>query len=469
MITPRTPAQILAAFQASVALSDPSMDATKGPLLSVVGLPLAETLSPTEQDVANLEALYSVDFAKTADDNDAQAFLNNWGASPGDGSNSIVTVFFMTFSAPTQGQLITINVGDVVGNNNQSYQFSVVTGGVINGNNANSYFNPRRRAYEIPLFCRAVAPGPQYDLPAGLINTKVSQIVGIDAVENRVAAQGGVAAETPQQQVSRVQKQFLGTAINTASGGYTRVRDVNPSIIQDVQIVTSGDRLLFRRIIYTPGIDYYIIGFLPTNIGESYTSQTGGETLIPLQHVPTFAITAVEINNVPITGFSLVKDTSLAYGGSAQAQDMLQLPVSLLANDVVQINLTFNSIIQTVQQTIFTGPELFYTSELAREPFQVPILIKMTGRALPGYDPTTIQSELATQLQTLIEPGVWQGTFQPEVIRENLSVLVPGLTSLTIQQFQRSTLATSPVETVLIAKNELAEYDPTVVQLIIKT
>lgn len=469
MITARTSDQILAAFQQAVNLSDPSTDATKGPYLSTIGLPISQTLAPTEADVADLESLYSVEFAQTADDEDAQAFLNNWGASAGQGANSIVTVFFMTFSTPTPGQLITVNIGDTVGNANQSFQYQALESGTINGNNAQSYFNPQRRAYEIPILCQAVAPGPQYDLAAGLINTKVSQLTGFDALENRVAAAGGVAAETPQAQVSRVQQQFLGTAVNTPNGGYTRVRSYNSSIIQDVQIVTSGNRLLFQRIIFTPGVDYYIIGSAPTSINESYTSQVGGETLIPIQHVPAIAINSVTINNVPLTTFALVSDTSPAYGGSAQAADKLKLPVALLAGDVVVFSVTYNAIIQQVQQNVFTGAKLFDTSELARQPFEVPLLIQMTGRALPGYDPTTVQSNLAAALQALIEPGVWQGTFQPEVIRQTLSASVAGLTSLTIQQFQRSTQATSQIETVIINTNELAQYLDTTTQLVIKT
>lgn len=464
----RTSDEILESFQQSVTLSDPKADASKGPLYSLVGVPLADTLEETEVEVDTLENLYSVKFAETATDDQADAFLTNWGEAPGTGSPSTVTVFFMTFSRPLPNQIINVQLGSLISNANQTFQYITREAGQINGNNADAYFNAQRRSYEIGILCEAVANGSQYDLPATLINTKVSQLDGIDAIENREAAAGGEAAETPQQQVTRVQEKFTGTAINTAQGGFTRVQRYNPALIKDVKIVLSSNRILFQRVSYLPAIDYYIFGTLPTTTNETYISQVGGETLIPLKNVPVLSVNSVSINNVPMSNFALVSDTSQELGGSTRAADQLLLPAALLAGDVVVINQTYEGLLQQVQQNVFNATKLFKTDELARKPRPIPVRIELQGRALPSYDPTTVQTSLASALQALIQPGTWVGEIQPDIVRQQLSTTVPGLTNLAVETFQRSTLANSQIETVEIEDNEQATYNAAFVTLTIK-
>ena len=122
-MTARTQTEILQSFQESVALSDDTADTKKGPLYSLVGLPLSQVLAPTETAVDTLEQTYSSTFALTADAAQAQAFLTNWGESAGEGNPSGVRIFFMKFSRPTMSEIISIPVGALVSNSDQTLQF----------------------------------------------------------------------------------------------------------------------------------------------------------------------------------------------------------------------------------------------------------------------------------------------------------------------------------------------------------
>lgn len=455
----RSEEEILEDFKEAVSISDPSADASKGPLYDFTGRPLAKILVPTEQAVDRLGRIYSAEFAMIGTEEEAEAFRNNWAEAPGLGTPSRVRVVFMRFSRPSVSETIQIPVGSIVSNQDQSLQYITIESGEINGAFADTYYNPQRRTFEITLSCIAVQNGPEYDLPAGRINTKVSQLPGIDAVESRQDATGGVAAETVQSQILRIREKLQGLAVNTPNGAYTRVRAYNPTLITDVRPVLSTNRALFRRFVTEPGTDYYIIGEQNETVNETYTSIVGGETEISLQHVPVASIDQVLLNNVPITSYYLESDTSLETGGSVLAQDKLILGSPLIAGDVLLVQVTYNSLLRQIQENIFGVTSLRKTNEIARAFRKVPLNIEVTGKALPSYSPSQVQASVQSQLQALIDTGVWQEQFLPEQVLQYLKINVPGLSSPQLLRFQRSTLATSQIEAVRLEENELAVYD----------
>lgn len=168
---------------------------------------------------------------------------------------------------------------------------------------------------------------------------------------------------------------------------------------------------------------------------------------------------ALQKQAIPIN-FTLVSDTSPQTGGSAISTDQVLLATALVAGDVVVINQTYDSLFSSVQTDVFGDTRLFATSELARAFNQIPLNIALQGKALPGYDPTVVAASVSTALQALIEPGVWQGSFQPQDITQSLQSTVSGLASPVLTQFQRSTRATATIETVVIQDNEIATFNP---------
>lgn len=465
----RTPDQILASYQDAVAVSDPSADGAKGPLFSLVGTPLSEVLPPTEQGVDTLSQIYSAEFAQSATSDQAQAFLTNWGEAAGLGHPSATTVYFMAFGRPNSSTVIPIPVGSIISNQDQTLQYITTAASQINGQFADTYFNPTRRTYEVGLPVIAVENGPAYDLKAGLINTKVSQLPGIDAVESRTDATGGVAAETVPAQITRVQNKLTGLAVNTPGGAYTRVRDYNPTIITDVQVILSTNRALFRRQTFEPGSDYYLVGSLNQQVNQTYTSAVGGENQIALKNVPAISIDTVLLNNVPITSFFLQSDSTFATGGSTIAQDYLVLGSNLIAGDVVLITMTYNAILSQVQTNVFGVSQLRKTNEIARQFRMVPLNITVTGKALPGYTPSQLQTSISTLLQSIVEPGIWQEEIDPATVLSQLKTGIQGLSSPQITLFQRSTGATGLIEPCIFEQNELAEYDPNDVTITISS
>lgn len=462
----RTEQEILDSFKTSVQLSDATVDVEKGPLYSLVGRPLSQILAPVEAEVARLEQIYSSEFAKVATTDEAQAFLTNWGETAGAGSPATVRVFFMTFTRPRVDQIIEIPLGSLVSNYDQTLQYITVESGQIRGDIADSYYNAQRRSYEVGLLCQAVAVGSNYELPAGRINTKVSP-VEVDVVENREKCTPGSAAETIVQQIERVQQKFTGLAINTANGAYTRIKRFAPTAILDIKAIPASNRTLFRRLVYGPGLDYYILGNVPKTIIESYTAQ-GGETEIAITNVPAISINSVSINNVAITNYTLRADSSEQYGLSAKAQDILVLGFPLLSNDVVTFSVTYNSIIQEIQQQVLSETKLFNTDELARAFKPIPITIEVTGRALASYDPLSVQVAIKSAIENLIPTDSWQEYFYPSTFMEQIKQNVAGLSNLQLVTFQRSISANAKIEIVIMDQNEIAVYDSNYVNVQIR-
>lgn len=454
----RSEDEILLAFKESAKLSDETLDVDKGPLYSLLGRPLSKVLAPVELEVSRLEQIYSSEFAKIATTEEAQAFLTNWGEVAGEGTPSSVRMFFMTFNRPRIDQIIDIPIGSLVGNYDQTLQYVTVEANQIRGDLADTYFNAQRRTYEVGLQCVAVAVGSEYELPAGRIVQKVSPLVGIDAVENREKCTPGASAETLVQQIERVQRKFSGLAVNTGNGSYTRIKRYSPTAILDVKTILPTNRRLFRRLVYGPAKDYYILGTLPKTVIQTYTA-TGGESEILITNLPAMAVNSVSINSVPITNFTLRKDTSSQTGFSAKAKDYVVLGFPLLANDAIAMSITYNSLIQDIQQNVLTEEQLFNTDELAREFIEIPITIEITGRALASYDPTAVETGIKNQLESLISQNKWVEYFYPNVFMEELKRNVSGLTNLQLIKFQRSSHATGAVEIVSLQQNEIAIYD----------
>jgi len=465
----RTTDEILTSYQTSVALTDPTVDTAKGPLYAWVGRPLSKVLAPTEAAVDTLNQTFSAQFALTATAEQAQSFLTNWSETAGLGNPSACPVYFMKFSRPDPNKTYRVPVGALVSNSDQSLQFVTVESGSIIGALADSYYNAKRRAWEIPVNVQAVANGPQYDLPSTLINTKVSQIDGFDTIENRVAAAGGIAAESQASQIERAQEKFLGLDRNSPQGNVTRIKAFNPSVIQDVQIVLSTNRQLFKRLSYIPAADYYILGSLPQTLNETYKSVSGGETLIPLKNVPCLSVNSVTINNVPITNFTLVSDKSLQFGGSTRAADKVMITPALMPGDVVVINQSYDALFSQVQASVFGQTQMFQTDELARKHIGIPVNIALSAKAITNYDATTVQIATQAALAALLVPGFWQGQIQPNDILQSIKTTVQGLSNPVFQTFQRSTGALTSIETLLFSLAEIAVYDPHLISITIKS
>lgn len=464
----RTPAQILSDWQAATLVSDNTADVQKGPLYSLIGKPLSEVLAPTEELADRLAQIYSLQFAQTATEEEAQAFLVNWSESAGLGAPSKTRVYFMRFSRPLSTEIITIPQGTLVSNSDQTLQFVTIETKTINGEYADTYYNPIRRTYEIAINVQAVENGPQYDLPAYRINTRVTQLSGVDAIENREASVGGVSAETTAQQITRVSEKLQGLAINTPSGEKTRIQSYNPALVKDVNVVLSSDRLLFKRITYIPGNDYYILGNDYQIITQTYTSLLGGETSISLVNVPVLSVSSVLLNNVSITGWHLETDSSLEFGRSSQAKDLLILDAPLVPNDVIEITYTYNELIQGIQKNVLSSTKLWKTNELAREFFKVYPVIELSGKALPSYDPTQVQNNVSAALQALFEPGYWQQEYLPDIVLQQLKTSVQGLTNPSFSVFQRSTHANTEIEPIVVSENEIVSYDAAYITISIR-
>ena len=97
------------------------------------------------------------------------------------------------------------------------------------------------------------------------------------------------------------------------------------------------------------------------------------------------------------------------------------------------------------------------------------MIITMTAKALPSYDPVQVQNNVLAALQTIIEPGYWQQEIDPNNVLTELQNMVPGLTMPIFQAFHRATLATGTIEVALFNATEIAYYDPNLITVTIGT
>lgn len=461
MPTARTADEVAQDMRDDIADDDPSVDTLVGPVADWFVEPCSGRVSENEVAIQHTNLLYSASFAVVATDEEVEAFTSNYGIGKYAGDFATATQYFCRFTRPLATEILTIPRGTVV-TTTAGYGFRTSTTAKLDGSNADSYWNPSSRCYEISVKVRAVAIGTAYNVSAYTITKIANNLYGFDKTENRTAAAGGLDAEDNTSTVRRAQGAMLGTNSGTHGGIMTTVMNYDPLNIKDVSLVFPSDWPLFRRKTYRPALDVYVIGSLGATYTDTYDA-SGGETEVYMTRVPVDSVSAVAVNGSAAT-FTFVPDTSPETRGSARAQDKIQLAAPLLYGDVVTIEYSYNSIIYDLQANLFATSEnavgirtrLFETDVLIRTSVRVPITVAMYARVLSSYDPLRVQSDIENLVYKYVQPEEFVGILFPQKdgLKAYVEANVAGISSLSMNEFHRTTGGTLDIEVIELEKNE---------------
>jgi uncharacterized protein YqfB (UPF0267 family) len=452
----RSAEQIERDYALSIESSDPSWDTAQGPIKELFTVPLSGITARTEEEAENLRKLFSLNFDETVTEEEITQALNNYGSRPGEGTRSSHNQYFLRFTRPREN--ITIPVGTLVANNTGTLIYRTKTEVVMLASQADQYFNPTRKAYEISVVVEADGVGPEYALPAFRVQTILTPINGIDATENRAKSSQGLPTESTLQQAERLKTILLGLNLNTQGGIPKRILDALPTQVELVQVVTPADPE-FNRVQIKPSIDIYVLGTLAQAKIETITASAGQDQIIPLKQ-PIISVASVIVNGTTSVGFSLIKDETSETGSSVRAVDVIKLDVPLSLNDVVEYTYTYNIVLENVQSLVFNdaSESLFQTDHLIRMFKRPAPFITIELKTLTSYSFDEVSAAVRQQIQVELDRSISRDRLSPSELRDLINSNVSGIQSLRITKFRKDTGSISNIETIVLGLNEVTQY-----------
>lgn len=183
--------------------------------------------------------------------------------------------FFVT-TAPARDLIV--SQGAIVSSsvNSTAPRFRANGSAIIPADNAQAFYNPDTRRYEIRVQMIAETPGSNGNLPAGDIDTVVSGADGFQTV-NEFAASFGRNRQS-NLELSEAASGVLYSLDTGTEGGYNQTSIGTPGLLE-VNIVQSGDPLMMRdyddvRMKHIGGkVDIYVKGTIERTVTETFAFQ----------------------------------------------------------------------------------------------------------------------------------------------------------------------------------------------------
>ncbi len=452
-MAPRTAQEVLDSMSATIEQTDATATLSYGPVFDLTVAPAAPEIAVGSQEVDGVRRLTTYDLDKETTDKELAMVGGQFGLPPPQGKASTVQQTFFSNVKPTRD--IPVNLGNLVGNTDQSRLYVVVERADMKASSADSYYNAERRRYEVTATVRATAIGPDYDLPAFRIRNLVTPIPGIDGTENRSAATGGLLRQSNANYLTRIRDKMSG--LNPEAGGGIRstIREHSPDDINDIMLVYPKDRDVFLRYVRGPAIDAYVSGTVPKSVKQVYTA-IGGESSIALTSLPVLSVTEVMVNGTVVNA-SFLPDTLPPLRGSARALDRVVLTAPLSASDVVEVTYLYDDLVTTLQADLFgTEPRQFGTDILVRKAEEVRITVELNVKVFSSFNPPRVEEEVRNTIQEYMETGEFQTDLLPNTLREKIQAGVGGVSSVQIVKFTRVSGGVQNVESIRLKKHQIS-------------
>lgn len=459
----RTPEQIEKDLAESINTSDPTWDTTQGPIKELFTVPMSGVIAESETIAENLRQLFSLNFENVATEEEVRQALNNFGSTPGIGTRSTHTQYFIRFTRPRED--VTIPVGTLVSNSTGVLIYRTTQSVTMLSTQADSYYNPTRRVYEIPVPVEAEGVGPEYELPAFRVNTLLTPINGIDSTENRIKSSKGLSSETTNQQAERLKTALLGLNINTQGGIRKKILDVFPNQVQLVEVITPSDPE-FQRVLYRPSIDIYVLGEVTETQIETITAIPGQTEIVP-NFQPVNSVESVVVNNTTPVGFTLVKDESNETRSSSSSTDYILLDTPLSNGDQVTYQYTYNSLLSQIKELVFndSADSIFRVDYLIRTFQYVTPLITFDVKVLSSYSFEEVSLNIRSRLSEILNSTIKKDRLSANEVREDIISNVSGIQNLRVGRFRRDFNSFSNVELIVLRLNEITRYNESSVEI----
>lgn len=253
-------------FPALLAIDDPSLTGTSIP----VGKSQYKQNLKTALSVATDEAVQSL--INSAFD----SLAKNFGITRQGRQYATVVQTFYTNTKPTRDLYVAQNATVSSSTNGNSPRFISKGQNVIRYLDAQSFYNPEKRRWEIKVQMVADAPGLDGNVPAGTLDTVVSGASGLSTT-NEEAGKGGFDVQSNLDLSETASRALISLDTGTA-GGYERVTASVPGV-QDFVVVRSGDSYMMRdydpvRMKHIGGkVDIYVKGTIERTVEETFAFQ----------------------------------------------------------------------------------------------------------------------------------------------------------------------------------------------------
>jgi len=470
----RSEQQIEDSLRSSFEEINPSLDLKVGPTYDYTLRPIPRELAFVESEVERLLRFYSSDFPNVATPSEARDLATNFGISISAGERARGTVVFFRNSPPPSGTTAVVTVGSLVSTVDGQFLFRTSETKVMQGDYADTYFNPTTNKYEIEVLVQAIAPGSVYNLPAQRIRKVVAgQGVNFDGVVQNNPMAGGTEPENSVDLSRRVIQQFKGINLNSIAGVAALARRFVPTGIIDTRVIRPTDRLEFRRPTSRPSLDLCIKGAEFAVFEEEYFA-IGGETQIKITNATVNSVSQVRLNDVvlDVSQWTYLPDTSPEYRGSTRARNYVQFLLPLTANDVVDIVGTRNSLLDRVQAVVQSTDDAIFKTDIMVRSFVVqPIVVglELKIKNNPNISVQDVESDLINVVSTYIEPPIIPSVLSAEDLKAALRANIPEIDSIKIFEFRRRYSSIDTVEYIVPLKNEEPRYDSIASQLIVRS
>jgi len=256
------------------AKSFPALLAIDDPSLTGVSIPVSKS-----QYKQNLKTALSI-----SDDVAVQTLINsafdslakNFGIARRGRQFATITQTFYTTTKPTKDIYVAQNAVVSSSSNTSSPRFIAKGLAVIPFLDAQRFYSPIRRRWEIRVQMVADTPGAAGNVPAGTLDTVVSGASGFSTT-NEVAGEGGFDVEGNLDLAEDATRALVGLDTGTA-GGYEKITSSIPGVL-DFRVVRSGDPYMMRD--YDPvrkkhiggKVDIYVKGTIERTVQQTFAFQ----------------------------------------------------------------------------------------------------------------------------------------------------------------------------------------------------
>jgi len=458
---PRTRSEIIKSIKTDIEAASPQVrvDADKGPFFHLSATGVAGVLSDSSSQIERLAQLSTLMFPAVATDQEAQAMARAFGLSTAAAGFSGGIAYAFTSSRPSGSDLMTVSEGTSFSTGTRGVVFEAVETRSLTAGNADAYYNPATRRYELPVRVRATSAGTLGNIAARTITSV--QLSGFDGATNLAAFRGGTEAQSVATLYRRIQQRLVGLDNFSRGGLVSRVQKYDVDRVQSVALTYSNEYPnLFYRLPDRQAIDVWVLGTPIEEIATETFTASAGQTTFTLSVGPVLFLSSVLVNGSSVAA-SLTMDEGASLGGSSQESSQVTT-AALVAGDVVDITYGYDDLIKGIQKDIdgllnsSTG-SLFATDVLVRYPKTIPVVVRVSGTVLGSFDRTTVEQEVLIAVGDYLANGLEGSPQQGGVrnlkeCRDAIKSTVPGISLLEIPEFCRKSVG-GIVEVIDIPRN----------------
>jgi hypothetical protein len=469
----KTRTQIIREMQATAQALSPQepVDSEKG-LFFALGIACAAgPLAETSADIARVAQLSTFQFPNNATGAEASAMARAFSQTLGQGGQSSGLAVFVTGTKPLGTQTFQVTQGTTVATNRiGGLTFEAIETRALSAANADNYFNPRTRKYELPVLVRCLSAGTVGNIAPFAISALISGANNFETATNLVTFSGGSSPQSVNSLYLRTQQKLQGLDQFSKGGLIVTASNVDVNRITAISETFSSEYPnLFYRLPDGNCVDLWMVNApSPQTIISTYTA-VANQSKFVLLGGPVIGLVSVTVNGAS-AGATLTMDESLSYGRSPEESSYVTLLSPASGGDVIAITYVIDSVPGQVQVALdgelnSTVGALFSTSLLCRYARTFPIRVAVTGTVLGTFDPTTIESQVTEATSNYIsqefgEAPALGGVRSPQDLRDFIRAAVPGIAQLNIPTFCRAQYG-DLVETISIPRNTVVGFAET--------